>query len=71
MLTACTVGYVKLQECKLFSLKLLEDYGDGHTDVLSLTIVLERKQTHDKDPKRHLLIFKPINQTLLGKQRNS
>ena len=36
-----------------------KDCDDGHIDVLSLTSVPERKERHDKDPMRNLLMYKP------------
>ena len=57
--TACIVGHVRLLECKLFSLKPLEDCDDGDIDVLPLTGEPNRKQKHDKDPRRHRLMCKP------------
>ena len=52
--TACIVGYVKLPKYNLFSLKPLEDYDDGHIDVLPLTSMPKRKQRYDKGTSRHL-----------------
>ena len=53
------MGCVKLPGCRLYSLKPLKDCDDGHVDVVLLTSVPKRKQKHDKDPMRHLLMFKP------------
>ena len=52
--TACAVCYVKLPKYNLFSSKPLEDYDDGHIDVLPLTSMPERKQRYDKGTSRHL-----------------
>ena len=40
-------------------MKPLEVCDDGHIDVSLMTSVLKRKQKHDEDLRRHLLMFKP------------
>ena len=40
-------------------MKPLEVCDDGHIDVSLVTSVLKRKQKHDEDLRRHLLMFKP------------